>query len=499
MDMMTLRRNVMSAGNPYKEYTATGNPLTFETNVAKPLKSLAVSWSPSQTGSGDPSPQNVRPIVGMDGANVVHCGKNLLSINRSGPQTTNGIVFNVIKQNNQTVAIHVSGQRTAPNTFFSLNYVNATTMSIPPGTYKTRGETAKIATYVYIINAQGNEQNVYNSTRDDSFTIPEDAKASWIRLQVVTTAEIDEIIYPVLMAVDDVYTTYSVQFPALEKNLLNPADRESGYIASNGTIAPDKTNSLFGYILLKANESYAISTKGTVANIGVCLYELDKTTVISRYNNNNTSSVIISSANTERYLRIWINYDVSTDLSTKTDAEIIQLFAPQVEQGSSATAYEPYTSTVYGGSLDLTTGVLTVEWAKRSLSSFDTFNRTTSYEHEYFYGSFNDRIPGKTTDFMSDIYKKDTVNVFGFNFGNNAVDCSISFSADIGSHNVYIRDDSCATREEFLAMHVNDGVVYKLAEPQTIQLTPTQITALIGDNTVWSDTNGSNTAIYLKR
>ena len=38
-----------------------------------------------------------------------------------------------------------------------------------------------------------------------------------------------------------------------------------------------------------------------------------------------------------------------------------------------------------------------------------------------------------------------------------------------------------------------------MAEPYTVQLTPTEVNALLGDNVIWSDTNGSNTAIYLKK
>ena len=42
-------------------------------------------------------------------------------------------------------------------------------------------------------------------------------------------------------------------------------------------------------------------------------------------------------------------------------------------------------------------------------------------------------------------------------------------------------------------------IAYELATPQQVQLTPEQITALVGDNTIWSDTNGENTVVYLKK
>lgn len=57
---------------------ATPGPIaTFTTNIAKELASLIVNIAPVQSGTGDPSPDNIRPISGWDGCNVVRCGKNL--------------------------------------------------------------------------------------------------------------------------------------------------------------------------------------------------------------------------------------------------------------------------------------------------------------------------------------------------------------------------------------------------------------------------------------
>jgi len=60
-----------AGGPPLREYTATGNPATFETNVAKPMK-VQAAFGPVQAGSGDPSPENVRPISGWTGCTIRH-------------------------------------------------------------------------------------------------------------------------------------------------------------------------------------------------------------------------------------------------------------------------------------------------------------------------------------------------------------------------------------------------------------------------------------------
>lgn len=58
--------------------TAEGSIASFPDGADDiPLKSLVVNIDPVQSGSGDPSPDNVRPISGWTGANVTRCGKNL--------------------------------------------------------------------------------------------------------------------------------------------------------------------------------------------------------------------------------------------------------------------------------------------------------------------------------------------------------------------------------------------------------------------------------------
>lgn len=58
--------------------TISGNPVSFTARNA-PLRKLSVAFSPVQSGSGDPSPDNVRPILGWDSLTVEQRGKNLLT------------------------------------------------------------------------------------------------------------------------------------------------------------------------------------------------------------------------------------------------------------------------------------------------------------------------------------------------------------------------------------------------------------------------------------
>ena len=76
-------------------FSVSGNPVTCHPVEGYPL-SAVVTLKPKQAGSGDPSPENVRPISGWDEVAVTRCGKNLFGgeeniwIGQTGEQTIEG-------------------------------------------------------------------------------------------------------------------------------------------------------------------------------------------------------------------------------------------------------------------------------------------------------------------------------------------------------------------------------------------------------------------------
>lgn len=110
------------AGGKAVEDTATGNPLTFLTDLAKPLKSLLIPFTPRQSGSGDPSPSNIRPIVPWDGLTVKHGGKNLLdkhALATAPYGTYDGFGFK-----------HKLDLQLTPNTYYTLSSSSAGAMNV---------------------------------------------------------------------------------------------------------------------------------------------------------------------------------------------------------------------------------------------------------------------------------------------------------------------------------------------------------------------------------
>ena len=74
--------SVTVAVDGFKKKSIANTPTdiaSFNDGTANPMPSLEISIKPVQSGSGDPSPSNVRPISGWSGANVTRCGINLFN------------------------------------------------------------------------------------------------------------------------------------------------------------------------------------------------------------------------------------------------------------------------------------------------------------------------------------------------------------------------------------------------------------------------------------
>lgn len=76
----------------------TGNPVQCYPVVGSKL-GCKVSWEPTQEGSGEPSPENVRPIKGRDSVTAERCGENLLDILKYTPNGYNLAGKNILKPN----------------------------------------------------------------------------------------------------------------------------------------------------------------------------------------------------------------------------------------------------------------------------------------------------------------------------------------------------------------------------------------------------------------
>ena len=104
------------------EESASGSIAHFTDGAdTVPLKSCTLTLAPTQTGTGDPSPSNPRPITGVSSVNVTQTGKNLFDISKlettnitvlNGEATGTGTAFNTAYGNGVDFLKFSSGQMT---------------------------------------------------------------------------------------------------------------------------------------------------------------------------------------------------------------------------------------------------------------------------------------------------------------------------------------------------------------------------------------------------
>ena len=207
---------------------------------------------------------------------------------------------------------------------------------------------------------------------------------------------------------------------------------------------------------------------------------------------------------------------------------------PQIQFGSTVTSYAPYSNIcpisgftgvnvtvsptttegsgtvypiswqdeagiVYGGYIDLVSGVLTVTMASASLGARTWSTGETPSLGAYFYCSVLNlgikkqkpydqaysnicsqyRVTGRTT--------------------STFVDGSLCFDGNATTVlEAQIKDSryTDATAFKTMLQETNAHIVYELATPQTYNLTPQQINTLIGQNNAWNNTNGQTEVEY---
>ncbi len=115
---MQIRRQLMFARHAVQPHlvSVNGDILNFTTEIVSPLELLTVNILPKQEGSGDPSPDNIRPISGWDGISIYTLNsENLIPLGApddvfSGQVESNGTISG--SSTYDTFCIHVGKNTT---------------------------------------------------------------------------------------------------------------------------------------------------------------------------------------------------------------------------------------------------------------------------------------------------------------------------------------------------------------------------------------------------
>lgn len=231
--------------------------------------------------------------------------------------------------------------------------------------------------------------------------------------------------------------------------------------------------------------SAVCTSEDTVYNQCAFLFEFidGSYSSLKQLNRNVRSSENITLSKKTRYLYLYAS--VNDPYSANLDFKFSDI---QIEVGSTATAYEPYVTPtiytiqlgqeVYGAEVDVVNGVA---HCNHIIVDFSTITFTvplSSFPH-YFRARIRDANSVRA-DVICDVLKTVPQAI-------DAQNTNLTITKSDGI-NFYIHDDECNSNEDIHAKYDGHKICYGIATPFDIQLTPTQIKTLIGNNTIFTDT-----------
>ena len=357
----------VSAGEQSNKYlTPVISPdgiASFQAQRAQDLTDLTIRIEPIQSGTGDPSPDNIRPISGRTGLTVTRAGENLFVPLNARNTTAKGV--NVVSDGNGTITMN--GTATG-NDYVSLLFPSS--FIIPDG-----------AIFKFcLLNTQASSESIFRFVNGSTIV------DSWAP---------------------------------------NVVNREMNYSGMSGK----EVTGVRIYI-----------TNGTTYSMTMQPMFVPKTVSVNGY----------------------IPY--------------------------AATAYpitwESIAGTVYGGTLDVVSGVLTVDRGFAELSEDWAWRKSSAYPGGYIVN--RDVVPGTaklSTPFVCS-HAKTVTRTADYVFGTCYCDSSMNFR---------IMGESSTLQDwkDYIAAQRTAGtpvqICYYLAAPQTYQLTPTEVRTIAGYNQVYSD------------
>lgn len=157
---------------------------------------VKVSWTPTQEGSGDPSPENIRSIKGRTEVKVERCGANLLNIKPFDTKTGKGVTFEYVPEGG--IRIQGTASANADSPTFPVWHM-------PPGKYYGLDMGAGIAASIVVLR---NGRNQWLNTKGIFEILAGDVTKYWYAI-VANGATLDNTIYPYIVPGTTAPTTYT--------------------------------------------------------------------------------------------------------------------------------------------------------------------------------------------------------------------------------------------------------------------------------------------------
>ena len=480
--------------------TIKGNPLRFSARKAQKAQNPSLSLLP------------IQDLHGYDHAWIGGMGKNKLPNTTITSGTNNQVTYTV--NDDGTIALSGTASDVAQRTG---------SFSLKAGSYIfTSGITESFSTYDTYLYANGSTIARGNnaSAPGNAFTLAEDSTVTLvIRVRSGVNAN-GVVVYPMVRLSTETDATF-----APYENICPISGRESADVDGCGknlakptrTIGETWSSRGIDYM---CNADYSISMSGTysgtqfgqqlVASVtlpaGTYVFngqnnaDVNKKATLQLYNPVTQTQLINKDTNTDfeftltETTYLYINIGMRVSFSS---TEPITM-KPMIRRVEDDYVYEPYVNqtditfafgqTVYGGKIDFDTGVMSIDTLGVDLGSLSW---SASSEPIVFYAdprTLGEFIGVGKTFIACDSYQCQD-NASGVGTVRNYPDGSICgfTNPDANYHRIYVRDDRFTTKEAFSEAVNGVYACYKLATPQTIQLTPQEINLLKGVNNIWTD------------
>ena len=266
------------------------------------------------------------------------------------------------------------------------------------------------------------------------------------------------------------------------------------YNASNGQTW-DVTNRIrsksTNYIPILPNTEYYVNSP---KSIFCYFYDVNKN-YISYFGV--THGTTFTTPQNARYFRFFVDTDYGTTYNND-----ISINYPSTDHDYHAYNGEDYAtsfgSTVYGGTLNVTTGVLTVTHAEVDLGSLSWgMSPTSTFYTNPGLSEIKTGVPNdKALDYIICSHYKTAPKPGAAQVGDKMIGTGSSNSKS--SNVIIIRDTSYTDSTTFKTAMDGVQLVYELATPTEVQLTPIEMKTLLGQNNIWADTGEVEVTYYTR-
>ncbi len=486
--------------------TASGDIATFPDGSDLPMPKLEVGIEP------------VQDLHGYDAPWVGGAGKNKLPMTVEGIKAVNTYhpwSGNSTTINNVTITIETSNSGDVTGIRFNgtasadITFNIATNISIPNGSYIWSNDQTVNISNLWLSLASPNVAITLSTQKEVNVTISSDSIGS-AYIYASSGNVFNNIVFKPMIRLasvsDDTFAPYSNICPISGWNGANVGvvgvnqwdeewesgslDETTGEKVPNGYMIRSKN-----YIPIKANTSYYIKYYASGlsdSNFVICYYGKDKTFISSETNR----EVITTPPNA-----FFMMFRCVTQYGTTYNNDI------SINYPSTDTEYHAYNGqtitiqlgdTYYWCKLDVVSGLLTVLGVGVDLGDLTWSGSLSAY---HYYTTLS--IPYKwanNTQFICSKYKFDGRETGGNYYGVSGTFRYWYSEGGAQVYEIYLCDgthtfSSFTEVKEYLS---GTMLVYELATPLTIQLTPTQVKSLQGINNVFADAGAILDAEYIR-